>query len=44
MNEEGLMIEKLQRNEELPEDEEIEAEFSQRLTTFISEYKGNAMY
>jgi hypothetical protein len=34
MNEEGLMIEKLQNKEELPPDEQIEQEFLKRVVNF----------
>lgn len=44
MNEEGLMIEKLQKGEELPPDEDIEREFQDRVKIFQKEYKSSDMY
>ncbi|KRX00581.1 P-loop containing nucleoside triphosphate hydrolase [Pseudocohnilembus persalinus] len=38
MNEEGLMIEKIQNGEELPPDEQINEEFDQRLNKMIENY------
>lgn len=41
MNEEGLMIEKIQKGEELPEEEDIFKEFEQRLSNMIQYYQNN---
>lgn len=38
------MIEKLQKGEELPPDEDIEREFQDRVKIFQKEYKSSDMY